>query len=201
MPLGTTTIRNAIKSLFSSPNGNSMAARPFLIEYEQTGEDTWNFENPIVIKPIDVEEWLNLNIRPFDRFISSAKQKVRIPTVIQAVNCDKTHLRDIKLTRKNILERDGDICQYTNKKLPRSQLNIDHVISRDEWKRRGLAGSPDNWENMVACDKRINSLKGNKSAQEVGLSLIRKPKKPLPVPASAMIKEVRNKDWEIFLLK
>ena len=199
--LGTTTIKNAIKSLFSSPDGDLMAAKAFNIEYECLGENQYNFDNAIVINPVEIDEWLSLEIRPFDNFISTAKQKVRIPTVIMAQNCSKTHLRKAKLTSKSILERDNYTCQYSGKQLPRSRLNIDHVISKDEWKRRGLHGSPDTWFNMVACDKEINSAKSNKSNQEIGLVLIKEPKEPLPKPAASLIKEIKFKDWELFLNK
>jgi 5-methylcytosine-specific restriction endonuclease McrA len=199
--LGTTTVRNAIKSLFSTPDGNTMAAKGFVIEYEYLNDDKWNFENPIEIRPAELEEWLKLEIRPFDSYISSAHKQIRIPSVIQAQNCDKTHLRKASLSSKAILERDNYTCQYTGVQLPRNQLNIDHVISKDEWKRRGLAGSPDTWTNMVASCKNINSIKSNKSLKECGLSLIRQPKEPLPVPASSLIKEIRNSDWKIFLTK
>lgn len=201
LTLGTTTIRNAMKSLFSTPDGNNMAAKGFVIEYEYLGDDKWNFENPLEIRPVELEEWLELEIRPFDSYIKSAHKEIRIPTVIQAQNCDRTHLRKTSLSTKSVLERDNYTCQYSGKKLPRHQLNIDHVISKDEWRKRGLPGSPDVWTNVVACDKNINSRKGNKSNLEAGLSLIRQPKEPLPVPASSLIKEIRSKDWEIFLGK
>ncbi len=199
--LGTTTVRNAVKSLFSSPDGNTMAAKGFIIDYEKIDDNTWNFENATDIRPVDLEEWLKLEIRPFDSFIQTARMQVRIPSVIQAQNTDKTHLRKVSLSNKNILERDSYTCQYTGKKLNRNDINIDHVISRDEWKRRGLPGSPDCWTNMVACDKKLNSIKSNKTLTEAGLTLIRQPKEPLAVPASALIREIRSRDWELFLGK
>jgi len=199
--LGTTTIKNAIKSLFSSPDGDNMAAKGFIIDYEQLDDNIWDFEKPVVVRPAELEEWLQLNIRPFDSYISTSRQRIRIPNVIMAQHCDKTHLRKISLTSKAIMERDNFTCQYSGQKLKRQDLNIDHIISRDEWKKRNLPGSPDSWTNMVTARKDLNSLKSNKSLEESGLQLIRKPKEPLPVPASALIREIRSKDWQIFLHK
>lgn len=201
LTLGTTTIRNAVKSLFSSPDGDNMAAKGFLIEYEYLGDDKWNFENIIEVRPVELEEWLSLGIRPFDASIKTAHREVRIPTVIMAQNCTKTHLRRVSLSSSNILARDNYTCQYSNQKLARHELNVDHIISRDEWKKRNLPGSPDTWTNMVACSKKLNSIKSNKSLAESGLSLIREPKVPLAVPASALIKAIKSKDWEIFIGK
>lgn len=197
--LGTTTIKNAIKSLFSANDSNDMAAKGFLIEYNYLGDNTWDFEQVVEVRPVELDEWLTLSVRPFDTSIKTAHREVRIPTVIMAQNCDKTHLRKTKLTSRAILERDNYTCQYSNQQLKRHELNIDHIISRDEWKKRNLSGSPDNWTNMVASSKKINSIKSNKTLVESGLKLIRQPKEPLPVPAETLIKEIRSKDWKIFL--
>ncbi len=196
--LGTQTIKGALVTLNSSTLGND-AGLAFNIEYEQIDENTYNFEKIVNIEPVKFEKWLTLPIRPYDAVIHTVKQAIRIPSVILAINCDETHLRKIKLTNKNILERDGFTCQWSGVKLPRHKLNVDHIISKDEWKRRGLAGSPDNWRNMIACDKDLNSKKGNKSASELGLKLIREPKEPFPLPASSLIRDIRRKEWEIFL--
>lgn len=192
--LGTTTIRNAVKSLFSTSDEITMAAKAFNIEYQYLGENRWNFENPITIREVILEEWLELPVRPFDNFISTAKRKIRIPTVIMAVNCEDNRLRPIKLNTRNILERDGYVCQYSGRKLSPNQLNIDHIIPRSR-------GGKDTWENMVACEKKLNGIKNDKTPEEAGLKLIKKPKAPLPVPAEKLIKEIRFKDWEIFLHK
>lgn len=199
--LGATTIKNAVKSLFSTSSDNGMAAKGFLIDYEYLGDNKWDFSKVIEVRPVELEEWLELKIRPFDASIKTAHREVRIPTVIMAQNCEKTHLRKPKLTSHAILERDNYICQYSNQQLKKHELNIDHVISRDEWKKRNLPGSPDVWTNMVASSKAINSIKSNKSLIDSGLKLIRQPKEPLPIPASSLIKEIRSRDWEIFLHK
>ncbi len=70
-----------------------------------------------------------------------------------------------------MLQRDGYTCQYTGRKLPKHLLNLDHVIPRDR-------GGEDSWENLVASDKEINTLKGNRLNSEAGLKLIRKPVAP-----------------------
>lgn len=61
-------------------------------------------------------------------------------------------------------------------------------------------GGKDTWENMVYADVRINSKKGHRLNEEVGLSLIRKPKAPPALPACASIKEPRHPHWTPFLI-
>jgi len=191
IPLGITSIKQAFTQLMSN---NGDVGRAFDIEYEYLGNDAWNFDNIVGIRDLPFENWKLLPIRHFDSVIHTSKQAIRVPTVIMAVSCEKTHLREIKLSTRAILERDNYICQYTGKQLPRNKLNVDHVIPRDR-------GGQNTWENMVASSIDVNSKKGNKLNEEAGLKLIRQPKKPLPIPASALIKSVRFKDWSIFLKK
>lgn len=193
MALGITTIKQGLIQIYSENNGIE-AGRPFDIEYEYLGDGKYNFDKIITVNPVSLDEWLKLPIRPYDTIIHTSNKVIRVPTVIQAQNCDKTHLRKIKLTTKNILERDNYTCQYSGKKLPKHLLSIDHVEPVSK-------GGQNTWKNMVACAKDINSKKGNKSNKEAGLSLIKEPKEPLAIPASSLIREIRNRDWHIFLHK
>jgi hypothetical protein len=85
-------------------------------------------------------------------------------------------------------------CQYTNKKLTRAQGNIDHVIPRHH-------GGKNTFENMVWCEKGLNSMKANRRNEEIGLKLIRKPKAPPATPLSATITEARHPAWKPFMHK
>lgn len=77
----------------------------------------------------------------------------------------------VKLSRRNILLRDDYTCQYTGAKLSDSDLDIDHVMPLSR-------GGKNRWENMVACSRRVNNAKGDKTPQEAGLSLIKQPRTP-----------------------
>jgi 5-methylcytosine-specific restriction endonuclease McrA len=75
--------------------------------------------------------------------------------------------------------------------LPKDEANIDHLIPVS---RNGK----NTWENMVACDIKINSLKSNKTLEEFEMALIKKPKKPNSHPFIINI-EKKNRDWQWFL--
>jgi 5-methylcytosine-specific restriction endonuclease McrA len=53
----------------------------------------------------------------------------------------------------------------------RKDLNLDHVLPRDR-------GGPTTWENIVCSCVECNTHKANRTPQEAGLRLIRKPKRP-----------------------
>ena len=116
-----------------------------------------------------------------------------MPTVIITKHYGKMPIVEPKLTKKAILERDNYTCQFTGKKLEKSELTVDHLqpVSRN---------GKNDWSNLVACDKTLNRKKGNKTLKEFGMKLIREPSKPLPKVAASRIKPL-HKDWEMFLIK
>lgn len=150
-------------------------------------------------QPVSWEDWIQLEIRESDLYIGVSKSasnpegRIRCPLVVICAHYDKMPMKKPRLSSGNIYERDKGVCQYTGRKLPRQLLNVDHVVPRDR-------GGKDSWENMVVCDKDINSRKGNRLNHEVGLKLIRAPKAPPSLPASATIKEARHPVWQPFLI-
>lgn len=151
----------------------------------------YNFDNPDY-RPVSWEEWLELPIRPFDYSINSPNYRIRIPTVILSKSYANIPLYHARLTKRAILERDNFICQYTGRKLGKDEANVDHLIPISK-------NGKNSWENLVTCDKKINSLKGNKTPEEFELKVIKKPKKPNPYPIITKI-ENKHRDWKWFLI-
>lgn len=141
--------------------------------------------------PVNWQTWQTLPVRSFDYSISSPTQTIRIPTVVVSKNFTKIPIYHARLTKKAILERDNYVCQYSGRKLSKEEANVDHLtpVSRN---------GKNSWENLVTCDKKINSLKSNKTLEEFGMPLIKKPTKPNPQPFILTI-EKKHRDWEWFL--
>ena len=96
-----------------------------------------------------------------------------VPSVVSLKNYVYIPYREINLTRKRIFKRDHYRCQYCNRKLTNSIATVDHVIPKSR------CDSPGNtWQNMVAACIRCNNLKGDKTLQQSGLQLRRKPFTP-----------------------
>ena len=106
-------------------------------------------------------------------FIKTVTSAVLIPTVIRLLRFDQVKRATLRLSRKNVYLRDNYTCQYTGRKLPTSELNLDHVIPTSR-------GGKTTWENLVCCSVEINSIKGNRTPAQAGLKLIRKPRRPDP---------------------
>ena len=97
--------------------------------------------------------------------------RIRVPRIILLLIYDRLPKKEVKFTRHNIFERDKNTCQYCGRVFDRKDLNLDHVIPRDR-------GGPTTWENIVCSCVECNTQKANRTPQEAGMHLIRKPKRP-----------------------
>ncbi|MDB4430213.1 HNH endonuclease [bacterium] len=183
-PIGINTYRN----VFSNLACESQYALDIHYGLNDDGStnleviDYWN-----VIKSID--EWFKLPIRPFDNYIHTVKGPVRVPTVVVCSYFKGIHFkRALFPTKKNIWERDNYTCVYTGKKLSKNELSIDHIYPKSR-------GGKDTWENLVTCDKQLNSNKSNKLLSETNLKLRYKPFKPI----DGYKFEVYREEWNSFL--
>lgn len=146
-----------------------------------------------IIVPVRWDDWLKLPVRDEDQCVHTPRGAVRVPTVIVAANYAKVPVSRPRLGARGIWERDGGVCQYTGRKLEPHEGNIDHVIPRS----RGGATS---WENCVLSHRDVNSKKGARMPNEVGLRLLRKPQAPKSMPATAFIRNIHGvRDWMMFI--
>ena len=102
-------------------------------------------------------------------FLHAARLTIRVPSVIRLLEYRRIPHQTRALSRKNILLRDRNTCQYCGDVLPSAELTLDHVVPRS---RGGLSA----WENLVACCHPCNRQKGNQLALEAGMKLLREPR-------------------------
>jgi 5-methylcytosine-specific restriction endonuclease McrA len=107
--------------------------------------------------------------------IKTFSLEIRIPKIIRLVVYDKLPKATVKFNRKNIFARDKNRCQYCGKKVPTSELSLDHVIPRTQ-------GGTSNWKNIVCACTNCNKHKGGRRPEEAGMKLICKPVKPNHCP-------------------
>lgn len=121
----------------------------------------------------DFNEWRDFSERnPHDAdSVHTIRFRIRIPKVVMLLFFDRLPRKEVKFTRHNIFERDGNTCQYCGIVFERRDLNIDHVIPRDR-------GGATTWENVVCSCIPCNTRKGNRTPSEAGMRLVRKPKRP-----------------------
>jgi len=101
--------------------------------------------------------------------IHSARQAMRVPSVIRLLEYRRIPLQTRSLSRKNILMRDRYTCQYCLRTFNTGELTLDHVMPRS---RAGETA----WENLVACCHHCNNRKGNRTPEEANMRLARAPR-------------------------
>ena len=103
-------------------------------------------------------------------FLHAARIAMRVPSVIRLLEYRRIPHQTRALSRKNILLRDRNSCQYCGVVLPAGELTLDHVLPRS---RGGLS----TWENLVACCHSCNRKKGNHLLSEISdIKLLREPR-------------------------
>lgn len=103
--------------------------------------------------------------------IHSVRMALRVPHIIVLALYDKLPRMEVRLTRRNVFLRDKHTCQYCAKKLPDSDLNLDHVVPRDK-------GGQTTWKNIVTSCIRCNTRKANKLPREANMFPMFKPVAP-----------------------
>ena len=144
--------------------------------------------------PLKWSEWIQLPIEnENDDFIQTVRGNIKIPKVLVLCNYDKVPRKRPKFSPKAVWDRDQGTCQYTGQKLTLQNANIDHVIPRSR-------GGKTDWANCVLTHKEVNAKKANRTPEEAGLKLIRKPQDPKEMPSTFYIRNKHNvREWDMFL--
>lgn len=195
-PVGFKTVKDAIVDLCGSDYHGKPTSLALDIDYEIDTNGDPILDEPMSINPVTWKEWMTLPVRNWDLSINTPNMTIRVPTVIIATNFTKMPVKIFKgkPSKDAIYKRDGGICQYTGHKVDRQSATVDHVIPRSR-------GGEDTWTNLVLCSKDVNTKKGNRMNNEVGLKLLKQPIAPLPIPVYALIKDAKHTDWNHFLIK
>src|SRR6266480_1404478 len=108
--------------------------------------------------------------------LHSARLTIHAPSVIRLTEYIHIPFERRSLSRKNILLRDHSTCQYCGRQHPPSELTLDHVLPRSR-------GGESAWDNLVACCKKCNHLKGIRTPAESGIHLFCPPRSAI-LPAN-----------------
>jgi 5-methylcytosine-specific restriction endonuclease McrA len=92
-------------------------------------------------------------------------------------------------SRRGVLTRDRETCQYCGAQPGRAQLTIDHVLPRAH-------GGTTSWENVVAACAACNHRKANRTPQQAGMALIRLPRRPSYVAFTLLGTLERHEAWQ-----
>lgn len=107
-----------------------------------------------------------------EKAIATIRGAIKVPAVIRLFRYIQTFGRHTKYSNRTVWERDNFTCQYCGKeKLSRSDIETDHVVPR-------CRGGKTIFDNMVTCCHSCNQKKADRTPEECGMKLSRKPVKP-----------------------
>ncbi|MCE9671471.1 HNH endonuclease [Myxococcus stipitatus] len=125
--------------------------------------------------------------------ITTINRTIRVPRVLVLSAYDHLPRGRVRFSRLNIYARDADTCQYCGKTLPRSELNLDHVMPRTQ-------GGKTTWENVVCSCVPCNLMKGGRTPEQAGMRLLKKPVRPRWTPLfRGASRKVTYQEWLPFL--
>jgi 5-methylcytosine-specific restriction endonuclease McrA len=119
----------------------------------------------------DFQSWAALSAELYGESIGTPTKRIRVPRVVVLVAFDRLPRMRVRFSRHNIYLRDDSTCQYCGKRLPRAELNLDHVVPRSK-------GGCTSWENVVCSCIPCNLRKANRTPDEAGLVLLKRPVRP-----------------------
>jgi 5-methylcytosine-specific restriction endonuclease McrA len=131
-------------------------------------------------------------IEEASRSIFTSAGSLTAPSVVKMRYHVRRPMPALRLSRHSVLARDNYTCQYCGSK---RDLTIDHVVPR--W-----CGGPHTWENLVACCRKCNLKKGDKTPPQANMKLKRRPKRPHYVPYLSLPKYLRalqRQEWAFYL--
>lgn len=131
-------------------------------------------------------DWTKIAPKENERGIKTINTIFRVPEIIQFTRYDKVPQRQIHYNRRNIFLRDNNQCQYCSSK---KDLTLDHILPRS---RNGISS----WENIVVACVKCNLKKADRTPQEAGMKLLKKPVKP---KYNFSVGDVKIKSWSHFI--
>ena len=123
--------------------------------------------------------------------LQSSSEMLDIPSVIRLVTYVRRPLAPRRLTRREVFNRDRQICQYCGDTV--RELTLDHVLPRSR-------GGGNTWENVVSACVRCNHRKAGRTPREANMRLLREPAPPTPNPYYPFYRFLNiHEDWRKFV--
>lgn len=147
----------------------------------------------------DFDDWAELSamkreIEPAEHdWIRTVRLHLVVPRIVRVLTFNRLPRQEVKFNRRNVLARDEHTCQYCGRRLPTTELTLDHVVPRSQ-------DGPTTWENVVAACHRCNVRKGGRTPSQANVRLINRPVKPHRSPAvNVRLADRRYSMWRPFV--
>ncbi len=170
-PIHVTSVVRALVLLW---NDSARAVEPD--EYRLYSWDDWAALEPVAGRPC----------------IRAARLRLRAPEVVSLTQYDRLPSTAVTFSRRNVARRDHSTCQYCGAQPGGEAITIDHVVPRSQ-------GGTSSWTNCVAACEACNARKANRSPEQAGMRLRKRPARPEWKPLYAHSGRVAS--WDRFLAR
>ena len=159
-----------VKEAFLKMFGEAEALRPLDVALEEDGSIS---NQTRVYLP---DEWMELPVDETHDWLGlSRNRRVRVPLVVITPHYTKLPRVTIQLNKRGLYIRDRGHCCYCGNLITLNEATNDHV-------RPTSRGGQHSWENCVLSCAPCNFRKGDRTPQEAGMPLLKKPRQPAPTP-------------------
>ena len=149
------------------------------------------------LRIVSVRRAMVLLLQQKAELVEAAAQRLRaqgvtfeVPLVVRLVRYVAIpRKRQLPCSRRAVLARDRETCQYCGAQPGRAHLTIDHVVPRAQ-------GGTTSWENVVAACAACNHRKANRTPQQAGMTLAVAPCRPAYVAFALLGTLERHDAWQ-----
>ena len=146
---------------------------------------------PLDYRALDWEEWAGRAPEPGAPCVRSATLRIRVPEVVVLRHYDRMPGVAVAFSRRNVAKRDHHTCQYCGDQPGWETITVDHVVPRSQ-------GGPSTWTNCVAACVGCNARKADRTPEQAGMRLRKRPTRPDWKPLYAA-GAGRAPSWSAFL--
>src|SRR4030066_205900 len=122
--------------------------------------------------------------------LKAVSTEISVPSVVKLGFYIKVPPKNVILSRKNIIKRDGHRCQYCG--TTHAPMTVDHIVPK-------IYGGLDTWENLVCACIFCNNKKGDRTPEKAGLPLFKKPKRPNHITFIQQFIGISDERWKRYL--
>lgn len=124
-------------------------------------------------------DWMEITPTDGEPCIRTARSRLRVPEIVSLSRYDRLPSTAVTFSRRNVAKRDHLTCQYCGSQPGWESITIDHILPRS---RGGLSS----WTNCVAACERCNARKADRTPDQAGMHLRKRPERPEWKPLYAM---------------
>ncbi|MFA4986353.1 MAG: HNH endonuclease [Candidatus Brocadiia bacterium] len=140
----------------------------------------------------DLHSWADLSKYSEMPALSSPSIRLVAPEVVKMVRYNNVPKNRVPFTRRALFLRDRFTCQYCGATPGARELTIDHLVPLSR-------GGRSNWDNCALACVPCNTRKSNRTPEESGMSLKRKPDFPKWSPIYNVSPSRVLSSWQHFI--